>query len=83
MENLDRLYTYIAVLSSNEFSDKIRETIRAEHNVYGIGIEAERASDVLELLKAGSTQESILDAVQNQQEHLSVALIKIIFGGTY
>lgn len=80
MENLDRLYTSIAVLSSNEFSDKIREVIRAEHNVYGIGIEAGRASDVLELLKAGASQDAILYDVQNQQEHLSVALIKIIFG---
>lgn len=76
IELLDSIYTSIATVSSNEYSEKIKNIIKAEHNTYGIRQEIFRAETVLDLLKMGVDQGSVLRDTENQKEDFALSCIR-------
>lgn len=70
IELLESMYTSIALLSSNEFSEKIRNIVKAEHNVYGIETEMHRLDNILQILKTGTDQKNLIEIVEQQKEEM-------------
>lgn len=75
IELLEGMYTSIALLSSNEFSEKIRNIVKAERNVYGIGTEMHRLDNILQILKTGTDQKSLIEIVEQQKEEIFLSYL--------
>ena len=79
MEELERLYLEISLLSNIDFSERVRRLIGSTFNPYSTLEEISNASLVKELLAGGIEEKAILRILEDPNRDLVLVGLELMF----